>query len=69
MGDAEKQRAYRDRQRGGPPREPAPHGSLGAMRRHERAGEALCDECAEFRSKRNRANYEKRKGTGPADVE
>ena len=58
---AESARQWRDKQRGKPPRELKPHGTTAAMRRHERAGEPLCDECAEVRKERNAANYLKRK--------
>jgi hypothetical protein len=38
MSDAERAKAYRDRKRGAPPRQPEPCGTLAAVRRHERAG-------------------------------
>lgn len=68
MSDAEKSRRYRDRVRGGPPRQELPieHGTARAMRRHERAGEELCDACAEFRRQRNAENYAKRKAAAEA---
>ena len=39
------QRAYRDRVRGGPPRQPQPCGTYAAYRRHQRYGEQPCDLC------------------------
>src|SRR5690606_14612929 len=44
MSPAEKSRRYRDRKRGGPPRQLKPHGTRAAVRRHERAGEPPCAE-------------------------
>lgn len=38
-------KAYRDRKRGGPPRELHPCGTIGAYDRHLRAGEYACDPC------------------------
>lgn len=58
---AESARQWRDKQRGGPPRELKPHGTTAAMRRHERDGEPLCDECDKVRKDRNAAYYRKRK--------
>jgi hypothetical protein len=43
--DAQRARRYRDRKRGGPPRELKPHGTLAAYRRHQRAGEPPCAAC------------------------
>ncbi len=54
--DAERARRYRDKQRGGPPRSPAPHGTAAAIKRHERDAEPLCDAC---RLERNRIQREK----------
>ncbi len=45
MTNTERQRAWRDRQRGGPPRVTKQCGSIAAARRHQRAGEPLCDLC------------------------
>ena len=42
---AERQRRYRDRQRGGPARVPKPCGTAAAARRHQRAREPLCEPC------------------------
>jgi hypothetical protein len=55
--NAEKQRAYRERLRGGPPRQPQPHGTRAAIRRHERASEPLCDECRLERNRLARERY------------
>lgn len=60
--DAERARRYRDRKRGGPPRELKPHGTLAAVRRHERAGEELCDECRDFERRRQHKLYLDRRG-------
>ena len=43
--NAEHQRAWRDRQRGGPPRAPAPCGTYRAFRRHKRHQEPIDDAC------------------------
>jgi hypothetical protein len=59
--NAEHQRAWRERQRGGPPREPDPCGTLGAALRHQRAGEAMCDAC---RSTWNAYRRERRRAKG-----
>lgn len=50
MGKSGAQRQYeqRNRIRGGPPREPLPHGTLGAVRRHQRARTPLCGACKKF---------------------
>jgi AhpD family alkylhydroperoxidase len=53
---------YRDRQRGGPPRELEPCGSKGAARRHQRAGEDLCDKCAPVWADHLHACYLRRQG-------
>ncbi len=47
MTGAERSRRARDRKRGGPPRELEPHGTLAAIRRHERNGEKVstCEPC------------------------
>lgn len=52
---AERQQAWRDRQRGGPPRKPqcGLPGPAGA-KRHQRNGEPVCDACAEARRVYNR---------------
>ena len=52
--DAEYARRYRNKERGGPPREPDQCPSLGAAKRHERNGEDLCGPCEEFRREYNR---------------
>lgn len=63
---AERQRAYRDRLRGGPPREPEPCGTVAAARRHQRAGEQLDDACRDawraYRREIQRANRARRRG-------
>ncbi len=43
-------RAKRAKERGGPPRELKPHGTLAALRRHERAHETPCAACLKARS-------------------
>ncbi len=58
---AERSRAYRDRQRGGPPRSPAPHGTVAAYRRHQRAQEAPCEACKVAHAEYQRELYAKRK--------
>jgi hypothetical protein len=62
MSPAEKSRRYRDRKRGAPPRKLQPHGTRAAVRRHERAGEPLCEACKEFEKDRQHALYLKRTG-------
>lgn len=59
--DAERSRRYRDRKRGGPPRELVPHGEPGAYARHIRAGEEACDACKRAESKRQHRLYLARK--------
>lgn len=44
MSNAERQRRWRDRQRGGPP-EKAGHGTRARAAKHRRDGEPPCDEC------------------------
>lgn len=51
----------RDRLRGGPPRELQPCGTIGAIRRHQRAGEKLCDLCAPVEAERQARLYRARK--------
>lgn len=51
---ADYSRTYRDKQRGGPPRVPEGCPSHGAIKRHIKAGEPLCDDCAQFRRDYNR---------------
>lgn len=58
---AERSRAYRDRKRGGAPREPLPCGTTAAYARHLRNGEQPCDACREANAERHRALYRKRK--------
>ena len=43
--DAERARAYRDRQRGSPAKPLVPHGTLGAARRHQREKSKMCEAC------------------------
>lgn len=63
---AEVQRAYRDKLRGGPPREPEPCPSVAAARRHQRAGEEMCSGCRvvwrEYRRPIQRANRARKRG-------
>jgi len=58
--NAEHQRDWRNRQRGTPPRDPKPHGSVAAARRHQRADEPLCDLCAPVWKAHQAEMYEKR---------
>jgi hypothetical protein len=58
---AERQRAYRDRKRGGPPREPEPCGTLAAVRRHRRHGEQLDAACRDAYNAAHREMYARRK--------
>ena len=58
---AERSRAYRDRKRGGAPREPKPHGTMAAYRRHERAQEPPCQACKQAHAEYQRAMYANRK--------
>lgn len=45
MTEAERARRYRDKRRGGPPRQLAPCGTYAAYRRHQRNGEPIDDAC------------------------
>lgn len=58
---AERSRAYRDRKRGGAPRQPKPHGTMAAYRRHERAQEPPCQACKQAHAEYQRALYANRK--------
>ena len=58
---AERSRAYRDRKRGGAPREPKPHGTMAAYRRHERAQEPPCQACKQAHAEYQRVLYANRK--------
>lgn len=58
---AERSRAYRDRKRGTPPREPKPHGTVAAYRRHERHGEQPCQACRKAWAEYQRELYRQRK--------
>lgn len=60
---AERSRAHRDRQRGGPPRDPKPHGTVAAYRRHQRAQEAPCEACKAAHAAYQRELYRKRRAT------
>jgi hypothetical protein len=53
---AEAARRYRDKLRGGPPREPMACGTRAAAMRHRRNGETVCDAClaAEAKYKRKK---------------
>lgn len=59
--DAVRQRKYRDRVRGGPPRKLKPCGTAAAYRRHKRAGETPCDPCKLAEKVRQHDLYEARK--------
>jgi hypothetical protein len=59
--EARRLREYRAKKRGGPPREPKPHGTTAAIRRHERDGEPLCEPCRAEQQRYNAEQYEKRK--------
>lgn len=59
--DAARARKYRDRRRGGPPREPEPCPSAAAFKRHVRAGETPCDGCKIKEAERQHDLYEARK--------
>lgn len=62
MSDAERARRYRERQRGGPPRQPAPCGTRQGAQRHRRDGDVpdgqqlgdVCTPCAEAERQYNR---------------
>jgi hypothetical protein len=59
--NAESQRAYRDRLRGGPPRELAPCGTYAAWMRHRRHGEEPCESCREAYNAHQRKMYAERR--------
>lgn len=48
--------------RGGPPRVPQPCGTYAAARRHQRAGEGLCEPCRAALAEHQRAMHQRRKG-------
>lgn len=52
---------YRDRLRGGPPRELQPHGTIGGARRHHRAKEPMCAACAVVWKEHQAKMYRQRK--------
>jgi hypothetical protein len=52
---------YRDRLRGGPPRQLKPHGTVAAYRRHQRADEEPCAPCKAAWSTYQNELYEARK--------
>jgi hypothetical protein len=58
--NASSQRAYRDRLRGGPPRQPQPCGTYAAFQRHKRHGEEPCVACREAYNAHQRDMYRKR---------
>jgi hypothetical protein len=58
---ATRSRARRDRKRGGPPRELAPHGTRAAIRRHERSLQPLCEPCRLERNRLARHYHQRRK--------
>lgn len=55
--NAETQRAYRDRKRGGPPRALQPCGTLAAYRRHQRHGEPVDQACRDAYNAEHRRMY------------
>lgn len=59
--NADHQRAWRDRQRGGPPRKLAPCGTYAAYRRHQRRGEPIDDACRDAYNAHQREQYRKRR--------
>lgn len=59
--DAQRAKRYRDRKRGGPPRELAPHGTPAAYARHLRAKEEPCDACKRAEADRQHDLYQQRK--------
>lgn len=56
-------RARRDAARGTEARVLRPHGTMAAVRRHQRAGEPLCDLCRVEHNAWHRDYYAKRKRT------
>ncbi len=60
MTPSDKQRQYRDRLRGRPPRELARCGTLAAFRRHQRRGEPICEACRQAYNAAHREMYRKR---------
>lgn len=66
QSNADRQRAYRDRKRGGPPRALQPCGTVAAARRHERAGEPLCEPCRRARAEAAARHRRRRKATQTA---
>jgi hypothetical protein len=71
--DAQRAKRYRDRKRGGPPRQLEPCPSVAAYRRHGRKGGegwAACTDpagCREAWSKRQHDLYENRKAKTPTE--
>ncbi len=61
MTPADRQRQYRDRLRGGPPRVPAPCGTVAAYKRHQRHGEPACAPCRAAWAEWQRAYQARRK--------
>lgn len=55
--DAQRAKDYRDRQRGAPPRELEPCGTLAAHRRHKRNGEPIDDACRDTYNAEHRRLY------------
>jgi hypothetical protein len=53
---------YRDRKRGGPPRQLKPHGTIAAARRHEYYGEPKCAACAAAWKEHQAQMYRQRVG-------
>lgn len=59
--NADKQRAYRERKRGGPPRPLEPCGTLAAYRRHKRHGEPIDAACRDAYNAEHRRMYRARR--------
>lgn len=59
--EARRLREYRAKKRGGPPREPKPHGTSAAALRHARAREPQCELCAPVWADYQHEQHEKRK--------
>ena len=54
----------RDELRGGPPRDLQPCGTVAAARRHQRAGEPLCEACRTAWTSHQHRMYVQRNGKG-----
>lgn len=62
MTNAERQRRYRDRVRGGPPRQLQPCGTTAAYARHIRHGETPDQACKDAHAAWQRAYHQRRTG-------